>query len=89
MTAFEKKVYKAVLKIPLGEVRTYHWVAQQTGHPRACRAVGQALKKNPYPLIIPCHRVVRSGGDIGGFSRGRKNKKMLIDLERHIREMMV
>ncbi len=89
MTAFEKKVYKAILKIPLGEVRTYRWVAQKIGHPKAYRAVGQALKKNPYPLIVPCHRVVSFGSDIGGFAWGRKNKKLLLDLERQIRMLMV
>ncbi|MCX5714353.1 MAG: MGMT family protein [Candidatus Omnitrophica bacterium] len=89
MTIFEKKVYRAILKIPLGEVRTYKWVAQKIGNPKAYRAVGQALKKNPYPLIVPCHRVISSRSDIGGFAWGRKNKKILLDLERHIRKLMV
>ncbi len=89
MTPFAIKVYQAVLKIPLGEVRTYKWVAQKIGHPRAQRAVGQALKNNPYMLIIPCHRVVGSGGEIGGYRGGVKMKKKLLDLEKEIRQLMV
>ncbi len=89
MTLFEKKVYRAVLSIPLGEVRTYKWVAKKAGRPKAARAVGQVLKKNPYLLIIPCHRVVASGGKLGGYSRGLKVKKSLLDLERQIKEMMI
>ncbi|MFH0791122.1 MAG: MGMT family protein [Candidatus Omnitrophota bacterium] len=89
MTPFAKKVYQAVLTIPLGEVRTYKWVAQKIGHPRAYRAVGQILRNNPYTLIIPCHRVIKSNGYLGGYSRGIKNKKMLLDLERQIKKKML
>lgn len=89
MTPFTKRVYKAVLKIPLGEVRTYKWVAEQAGNPRAARAVGQALKRNPWPLIIPCHRVIACGGRLGGYSQGIKRKKALLDLERRIARDMV
>ncbi len=87
MTPFTRKVYKAVLKIPLGEVRTYKWVAQKIGHPRAFRAVGQALNQNPYPLIIPCHRVIKSDGKSGGYSRGIKTKRLLLDLEKKIKNL--
>ena len=89
MTPFAIKVYKTILTIPLGEVRTYKWVARRIGRPRASRAVGQALKNNPYPLIIPCHRVVSSSGDLGGYAWGRKNKQALLNLERHIRDLML
>lgn len=89
MTIFEKKVYKVVSKIPIGQVRTYKWVAQKIGHPMASRAVGNALNKNPYPLIIPCHRVVSTSGDIGGFVWGRKIKSKLLDLERQIKERVL
>ncbi len=89
MTSFAKKVYQAVLTIPLGEVRTYKWVAQRIGHPRAYRAVGQILRNNPYTLIIPCHRVIKSDGHLGGYSRGIKNKKTLLDLERQIKKKML
>ncbi|MFC1674642.1 methylated-DNA--[protein]-cysteine S-methyltransferase [Candidatus Omnitrophota bacterium] len=89
MTDFAKKVYKIVSGIPLGQVRTYKWVAERSGSPRACRAVGQILKKNPYPLIIPCHRVVKSSGEYGGYSGGKENKKNIINLERQIRKLML
>lgn len=89
MTSFVKKVYKVVLNIPLGEVRTYKWVAQKTGRPKAYRAVGQILKNNPYPLIIPCHRVVESKGKLGGYIWGERFKKRLLDLERQIRKSML
>jgi len=85
MTPFELKVYKATLSIPLGQVRTYKWVAEKIGNPRAARAVGLALKKNPWPLIIPCHRVIESCGKTGGYAFGIKKKKILLDLERKIK----
>ncbi len=88
ITPFARKVYKVVAAIPLGQVRTYKWVAAKVGSPRAVRAVGQALKNNPYPLIIPCHRVVRSDGDCGGYSGGRKRKARLIALEKMIADML-
>lgn len=89
MTPFARKVYKAVLEIPLGQVRTYKWVAARTGSPGASRAVGQALKRNPYPFIIPCHRVVLADGSLGGYVFGRKAKKKLLDLEKQLRQDMV
>ena len=89
MTPFAKKVYKIVLTIPLGEVRTYKWVAQKVGCPRAYRAVGQVLKRNPYPLIIPCHRVIASNNKLGGYSRGVRLKKQLLNLERKLKDLMV
>lgn len=84
MTPFAKKVYKVVLKIPLGEVRTYKWVAKKVGRSRAYRAVGQVLKNNPYPLLIPCHRVICSNGKLGGYAFGQKQKRALLNLERTI-----
>lgn len=90
MTPFAKRVYKAVSGIPLGEVRTYKWVARKAGSPGAARAVGRIMKNNPYPLAIPCHRVVRSDGDIGDYAfGGRKQKKAILDLEQTIRRNMV
>lgn len=79
--AFTAKVYRAVCSIPKGQTRSYKWVAEKIGHPKAYRAVGNALNKNPYPGIVPCHRVIRSDGSIGGFSRGNKLKKSLLDRE--------
>ena len=84
MTPFTKKVYQVVLKIPLGRVRSYKWVAQKAGKPKAYRAVGTILKNNPYPLIIPCHRVVKNDLSLGGYALGRKNKKILLGLEKEI-----
>ena len=81
---FQKKVYKAVLSIPLGEVRSYNWVAKRIGRSKAVRAVGTALRKNPFTIIIPCHRVVKSDGSLGGYSRGVKRKRKLLDLEKEI-----
>jgi O-6-methylguanine DNA methyltransferase len=88
MTPFAKKVYKAVLSIPIGEVRTYKWVAKKSGKPGAVRAVGQILKRNPFPFFIPCHRVIRTS-QIGGYVFGQKRKKELLNLERIIRKSMV
>ena len=84
MTPFARKVYLAVLSIPLGEVRTYRWVARKAGSPRAYRAVGSLMKKNPLPFIIPCHRVVRSDLDVGEYVFGTKLKKRLLDWEKRV-----
>lgn len=81
-TLFERKVYKEVRTIPFGEVRTYKEIAQRITHPGAYRAVGQALRKNPFPFIIPCHRVIKSNGDIGGYVYGKIAKKELLQLEK-------
>lgn len=89
MVSFARKVYKVVLAIPLGEVRSYKWVAEKAGRPKAFRAVGRILKNNPCPLIIPCHRVVKSGRSLGGYIFGEKKKKMLLDLERQIKGIML
>jgi len=87
-TDFQKKVYKAVLDIPLGQARSYSWVARKIGRPNAVRAVGTALKKNPFTIIIPCHRVVKSDGSLGEYSRGIKKKKQLLELEKKITDMI-
>jgi O-6-methylguanine DNA methyltransferase len=81
LTRFEKDVYKAVLKIPRGETRSYAWVAKRIGHKLAARAVGNALNKNPYPVIVPCHRIIKSDGSIGGFLKGVKAKRKLLASE--------
>jgi methylated-DNA-[protein]-cysteine S-methyltransferase len=88
MTPFAKRVYRAILSIPLGEVRTYKWVAQRAGNRNAYRAVGTILKNNPYPLIIPCHRVIKSNNIPGGYRFGAKRKKAILDLERQIRKCL-
>ena len=81
ITAFQKKVYAVVSKIPKGQTRSYKWVAAKIGSPRAYRAVGNALNKNPYIGKVPCHRVIRSDGSIGGFARGAKAKRKLLKSE--------
>lgn len=86
LTRFQRRVLKVVSQIPAGETRTYKWVAGKVKSPDAARAVGQALRKNPYPLLIPCHRVISSDGSPGGFSRGVKVKEQLLKLEKRILE---
>ena len=81
-TPFQLKVWEITRLIPYGETRSYHWVAEQIGQPAAARAVGQALARNPLPVIIPCHRVVASDGKLGGYSGGLEIKRSLIHLER-------
>jgi methylated-DNA-[protein]-cysteine S-methyltransferase len=82
-TAFQKKVWQAASAIAYGQVRSYGWLAQAIGSPRAMRAVGTALGRNPFPIIIPCHRVIRKDGGLGGFSavQGIELKQSLLRLE--------
>jgi methylated-DNA-[protein]-cysteine S-methyltransferase len=82
-TDFQKDVWEATKKIPYGKTHTYAWVAAQVGKPQAVRAVGQALGRNPVPIIVPCHRVTNTGGGLGGFSGtgGLKTKQYLLRLE--------
>ena len=77
-TPFEVAVWMKALEIPRGEVRPYGWVAAEIGHPKAVRAVGTALAHNPIPLVVPCHRVVRSNGSIGQYSLGGPAAKRTI-----------
>jgi O-6-methylguanine DNA methyltransferase len=77
-TAFEQAVWMKALEIPRGEVRPYGWIAAEIGRPKAVRAVGTALGHNPVPLIVPCHRVVRSDGMIGQYSLGGPENKRTI-----------
>ena len=82
-TEFQIKVWKELSKIPKGEVRTYKQIAKSIGKPKSSRAVANACAKNPYPIVIPCHRVIRSDGTIGGYSGqgGVKLKKELLKKE--------
>lgn len=81
-SAFERKVWAALEKIPFGETRTYGDIAQSIGSPRAFRAVGRACGRNPLPLIIPCHRVVGASGKLTGFSAGLWRKQWLLESEK-------
>ncbi|HEX5240225.1 MAG TPA: methylated-DNA--[protein]-cysteine S-methyltransferase [Candidatus Limnocylindrales bacterium] len=74
-TSFEVAVWRKALEIPHGEVRPYGWIAAEIGRPKAVRAVGTALAHNPVPLVVPCHRVVRSDGHIGQYSLGGPDNK--------------
>lgn len=81
-TPFQKAVWKAIVSIPKGETKTYSWVAKTVGKPLATRAVGNALGKNPFAPEVPCHRVIRKDGSLGGFAGGIKKKKRLLSEER-------
>ncbi len=83
MNPFKQKVFAVVRKIPKGKVLTYGEVARRAGKPRAARAVGAVLRTNFNP-DIPCHRVIRSDGGLGGYNRGIKNKKAILRKERFI-----
>lgn len=79
---FERAVWHKALEIPRGEVRPYGWVAAEIGRPRSVRAVGSALGRNPVPLLVPCHRVVRTDGGIGQYSLGGPdNKRRMLEAE--------
>lgn len=80
-TQFTQKVLRVLQGIPYGEVRSYLWVGKQIGYTMAARAIGQAVKRNPIPIIIPCHRVIREDGTIGGFSQGVNMKRKLLAIE--------
>lgn len=77
-TDFERDVLRAAQRIPAGQVRPYGWIAHQIGRPKAVRAVGSALGHNPVPVLIPCHRVVRSDGDLGEYVFNRQTKQELL-----------
>jgi methylated-DNA-[protein]-cysteine S-methyltransferase len=78
---FRNRALHAVARIPYGEVRTYGEIAKQAGNPRAFRAAGTACGRNAIPLIVPCHRVVQSGGGVGNYGGGPEMKRALLDLE--------
>ena len=86
LTKFQWKVLNVTAKIPIGETKSYKWVAEQVGSPKAVRAVGQALKRNPYPVIIPCHRVIKIDGSLGGYAGGLGERKaQLLAIEKKIK----
>ena len=83
-TEFQIRVWNELKKIPKGETRTYKEIAKLIGKPTAARAVANACGKNPYPITIPCHRVIRSDGGLGGYSGegGVEKKKLLLKNEK-------
>lgn len=80
-TEFQRRVWQALAGIPYGETRSYKWLAQQVGQPRGYRAVGLANGANPLPIVVPCHRVVNTGGQLGGYGGGLAMKRALLRLE--------
>ncbi len=81
LTPFERAALQAAARIPPGEVRSYAWVASQIGRPRAARAVGRAMARNPLPLLLPCHRVVDSSGNLHNYGYGLEMKARLLQME--------
>lgn len=81
-TEFQQKVWKALLDIPYGAAVSYKSIAEQIGQPKAVRAVGGANNKNPLPIVVPCHRVIGSGGALVGYGGGLSIKESLLSLER-------
>jgi AraC family transcriptional regulator of adaptative response/methylated-DNA-[protein]-cysteine methyltransferase len=83
-TDFQIKVWSALQRIPLGQTRSYSEVAMMVGEPKAVRAVANACASNPVPLIVPCHRVIRKDGSLGGYGLGLPRKKLLLEKEQSL-----
>jgi methylated-DNA-[protein]-cysteine S-methyltransferase len=81
LAGFTREVLRATARIGFGEVSTYAGVAAEAGSPRAVRAAGNALGSNPMPVVVPCHRVLRTGGTLGGYTGGLEKKEFLLRLE--------
>ncbi|WP_404312630.1 methylated-DNA--[protein]-cysteine S-methyltransferase [Agrococcus terreus] len=84
-TPFQRRVWAALAEIPFGETRTYGWIAERIGQPTAVRAVGLANGRNPFSIVVPCHRVVGSTGQLTGYAGGVERKRHLLDHERGAR----
>jgi methylated-DNA-[protein]-cysteine S-methyltransferase len=80
-TEFQETVWTELIKIPFGEQRSYKQIAEAIGHPKAVRAVGATVGRNPLPLFIPCHRIIGSNGALTGFAHGLAIKEQLLRLE--------
>lgn len=80
-TTFQKRVWQVVRSIPFGQTISYRDIARKINFPDAQRAVGNALRQNPIPIVIPCHRVIRSNGELGGFVAGIEVKRKLLEFE--------
>lgn len=85
-TEFQKRCWRALLKIPYGETRSYAEIARKVGSPRAFRAVGMANHSNPVAIVVPCHRVIASDGTLGGYGGGLGTKRKLLRLEGALKE---
>ena len=80
-TSFQRRVWRTLLRVPYGKLRSYQWVAVRVGGRRYARAVGNAVGANPLPIVIPCHRIVAQDASLGGFSGGLPTKRKLLTLE--------
>ena len=83
-TPFEREALNALSMLPFGELISYGELGQRIGRPRSARAIGNVCHKNPYPLLIPCHRVIYANGDLGGFAYDLELKRRLIEREREL-----
>ncbi|GHQ48937.1 methylated-DNA--protein-cysteine methyltransferase [Helicobacter pylori] len=83
-TFFQKQVWSALMTIPYGKTKSYDEIAKLINNPRSCRAIGNANRNNPISLIVPCHRVVRKNGALGGYNGGIEVKKWLLEFESKI-----
>ena len=88
-TAFQRRVWRAILRIPYGRVRSYQWVAEKVGGKQYARAVGMALGSNPIPILVPCHRIIGHDGSLGGFGCGLPMKRRLLKLEGTLEQLTV
>lgn len=86
-TEFQRRCWEACRRIPYGQTRSYAWLAEQAGSPRAVRAAGQAMRRNPMPIVIPCHRVVGSSGWIGGFAGDARETGATVGMKRALLEL--
>ncbi|UCG78515.1 MAG: methylated-DNA--[protein]-cysteine S-methyltransferase, partial [Nitrospirota bacterium] len=81
-TVFEREVWEALKGVKYGETRSYKWLAEKIGRPKAARAVGRALMKNPIPIVYPCHRIIEADNNIGGYNvAGAEIKRRLLEME--------
>lgn len=85
-TPFQQEVWQALRTVPYGETRSYQWLATKIRRPHGMRAVGQANGANPFSLVVPCHRIIRADGSIGGYAGGLSIKKKLLALEKRLAE---
>jgi AraC family transcriptional regulator of adaptative response/methylated-DNA-[protein]-cysteine methyltransferase len=81
-TTFQKKVWQALLQVPRGVTWSYSRLAQKVGNPRAVRAVASACARNPVGLVVPCHRILRNDGSLGGYGGGPERKRALLEMEK-------
>lgn len=77
----DQEVYDLLSKIPPGKISTYGDIAKALGHPKAARAIGRIIANNPNPISVPCHRVVKSNGEIGGYAYGEQRKREILEME--------